>query len=95
MDTILQDLDFLFVYLDDILVASRNPEEHKKHLKILFDRLKDHRLVIKLEKCQFGVSEIDFLGQRVNKDGIKPLPNKFKAIMEFPKLKFRPKNFQP
>ena len=85
MDSILQDLDFLFVYLDDILVASKSPEEHKRHLVLLFDRLQDHGLVIKLEKCQFGVSEIDFLGHRVNKDGIRPLPAKVKAIQTYPK----------
>ena len=70
MDSVLQDLDFLFVYLDDILVASKAQEEHKQHLLALFDRLQAHGLVIKLEKCQFGVPEIDFLGHRVNKGGI-------------------------
>merc|ERR1712051_232485 len=85
MDTVLQDLDFLFVYLDDILVASRTPEEHKHHLQVLFDRLQDHGLVIKPEKCQFGVPEIDFLGHRVDKNGILPLPEKVKAIQTYPK----------
>ena len=75
MDTILQDLDFLFVYLDDILVASKNKEEHKRHLLTLFDRLQEHGLVIKLEKCEFGVTQIDFLGHRVDENGIRPLPN--------------------
>ena len=70
MDSILQDLDFVFVYLDDILVASKNREEHKQHLVILFDRLQTHGLVIKLEKCQFGMDEINFLGHCVDKDGI-------------------------
>merc|ERR1739844_461506 len=85
MDSVLQDLDFLFVYLDDILVASRTPEEHKHHLTVLFDRLQAHGLVIKLEKCQFGVPEIDFLGHRVNKNGILPLPEKVRAIQTYPK----------
>ena len=51
----------------------------------LFDRLQDHGLVIKLDKCQFGVSVIDFLGHWVNKDGILPLPAKVKAIQDYPK----------
>ena len=46
MDNVFQDLDFLFVYLDDVLVASRSRNEHKKHLQILFDRLEEHGLVI-------------------------------------------------
>ena len=85
MDSVLQDLDFLFVYLDDILVASKDKDEHKQHLITLFDRLQAHGLVIKLEKCQFGVPEIDFLGHRVNKDGILPLPEKVRAIQTYPK----------
>ena len=70
---------------DDILVANQSPEEHKRHLRALFDRLQAHGLVIKLEKCQFGVPEIDFLGHRVHKDGILPLPSKVKAIQSYPK----------
>ena len=83
MDSVLQDLDFLFIYLDDILIASETREEHKQHLKILFDRLQEHGLVIKLKKCQFGVAEIDFLGHTVNKYGIQPLPSKVKAITDY------------
>ena len=85
MDDVLGDLDFFFVYLDDILVASRNLEEHKQHLIILFNSLQEHGLIIKLEKCQFEVLEIDFLGHAVDKHGIKPLASKVMAIKEFPK----------
>ena len=85
MDSVLQDLDFVFVYLDDILVASRNHTDHKAHLQILFDRLQAHGLVVKPEKCQLGVPEIDFLGHRVSRDGIRPLPSKVKSIVDFPR----------
>ena len=77
-------MDFVFVYLDDIFIASKNREEHKGHLKALFDRLQEHGLVVKVEKCLFGVPEIDILGHRVSCDGIRPLPAKVKAITEFP-----------
>ena len=83
MDSALAGLDFLFVYLDDILVASRSEAEHTEHLRLLFDRLEEHGLVVKVEKCQFGVSEIDFLGHRVSSKGIKPLPTKVHAIQNF------------
>ena len=63
-------LEFVFVYLDDILIASESATEHKEHLRILFDRLEEHGLVVKKEKCLFGVSEIDFLGHRVDSNGI-------------------------
>ena len=85
MDSVLQDLEFVFVYLDDILVASQNHADHKAHLQILFDRLTAHGLVIKPEKCQLGVSEIDFLGHRVDRHGIRPLPSKVKSIVDFPR----------
>ena len=85
MDSIFQDLVFVFVYMDDILVASRNKKEHKLHLSTLFDRLQAHGLVIKLEKCKFGLAEIDFLGHRVSKDGIRPLQSKVDAVRNFPK----------
>ena len=84
MDSTLAGLDFLFVYLDDILVASNSVLEHKEHLLLLFDRLEEHGLVVKVEKCLFGVPEIDFLGHRVSSEGIRPLPTKVHAIEKFP-----------
>jgi hypothetical protein len=84
MDSALSGLDFLFVYLDDILIASESATEHKEHLRQLFDRLEEHGLVVKVEKCLFGVTEIDFLGHRVSRNGIRPLPSKVLAIEKFP-----------
>ena len=85
MHTVLQGLDnFLFVYLDDVLVASRSRNEHISHLKTLFARLETNGLVIKSEKCVFGVAEIDFLGHRVTKQGITPLPSKVETIRTYP-----------
>ena len=83
MDFALAGLEFLFVYLDDILIASKSEAEHKKHLCLLFDRLEEHGLVVKVKKCQFGVPEIDFLGHKVSSKGIKPLPTKVQAIQNF------------
>ena len=56
MDTVYQSLDFVFVYLDDILIviASSSHHEHQKYLKILFKKLLSHGLLINLEKCEFG-----------------------------------------
>ena len=51
---------------------------------MLFDRLEENGLVVKTKKCILGVSEIDFLGHRVSKDGILPLPAKVRAISSFP-----------
>lgn len=56
MDSVLRDMPFLFVYLDDILVASTSDEEHMAHLRQLFVRLSEHGLIINPAKCQFGQS---------------------------------------
>ena len=83
MDTVCQGLDCVFVYIDDILVASRNAAEHKIHLRQLFQRLQDNDLVINVAKCQFGRTEIDFLGHRITRYGATPLPDKVEAINQF------------
>ena len=84
MDEILCDLDFLFVYMDDVLVASRTMEEHIEHFRQLFQRLAAHDLVVSPAKCQFGQRRIEFLGHTVTKDGMEPLPEKVAAISQFP-----------
>ena len=83
MDEILSDLDYLFIYMDDVLVASRFMEEHTEHFRKLFRRLAAHDLVVSPGKCQFGQMRIEFLGHTVTKDGMKPLPEKVAAISEY------------
>ena len=85
MDSVLRDLPFLFVYLDDILVASTSKSQHLTHLRKLFERLSQHGLIVNPAKCQFGLSTIDFLGHRVTKDGALPLPSKVEAVAQFPR----------
>ena len=85
MDEVLRGLEFCYAYLDDILVASSNSEEHLTHLRTLFQRLREYGVVINSAKCVFGAQEVDFLGFRVNKHGTRPLPEKVKAIHEYPK----------
>lgn len=80
MDGILRDIPFTFVYVDDILVASRSHKEHLEHLQQLFQLLSDNGLVINKGKCVFGVSELDFLGHRVTAQGIRPLPDRVAAL---------------
>ena len=84
MDTVCQDLDCVFVYLDDILVASTSHARHLVDLRALFDHLQQFGLVINPAKCVFDVAEIDFLGHRINHCGAVPLPAKVAAIQQLP-----------
>ena len=87
MDTVFQGISCVFVYLDDVLVASDSEQQHIEDLHTVFTRLKNFGLVIRLEKCVFGVSAIDFLGHNVSKAGSVPLPSKVDAIKDFPRPK--------
>ncbi|KAK7930700.1 hypothetical protein WMY93_007095 [Mugilogobius chulae] len=85
MDSVLRGLDFIFVYLDDILVASSSDEEHRAHLREVFRRLETHGLIINPAKCQFGLPVIEFLGHRISAQGAVPLPAKVQAVADFPR----------
>ena len=84
IDEVLRDLHFSYAYIDDVLIASSNPQEHKQHLKQVFDRFKQFGVIVNPTKCQFGVSELTFLGHSLNSQGIRPLQDKVKVIQEFP-----------
>ena len=85
MDRVAQGLINIFVHLGDILIASETPEQHDTDLRTLFQRLQQHGLVVNRSKCVFGAKEIDFLGHRVTAAGIVPLPEKVRAIRDFPR----------
>ena len=74
----------VFIYLDDILVASSSPSKHLRDLTAIFDHLEQHGLVIHPGKCVFGVTEITFLSHVVNAEGIQPMPIRVTAIQDFP-----------
>ncbi|XP_049522520.1 MAM and LDL-receptor class A domain-containing protein 2 [Dermacentor silvarum] len=63
---------------------NRKSEHHIHHLVQLFHRLAEYGLIINRAKCKFGTPELDFIGYRADKDGIRPLPLKVQAIQEFP-----------
>lgn len=83
INEVLQGLPFVFSYIDDIAIASENIEEHREHLKIVFQRLRDYGLSINVSKCVFGKSEVKFLGHQITVDGIQPLPEKVKVIQDY------------
>ena len=73
MDVVCRGLDFVFVYLDNILIASSSKGEHHSHLRQLFERLHRNGLIIHLAKSKFGCSELDFLGHHVSRHGVLPM----------------------
>ena len=83
MDHVTRRLDFVFVYLDDLLVTSPDHRTHKKHLKILFTHLAEYGIIIGPEKCQFGTTKLSFLGHHVSAAGISPLASAVDAIVNF------------
>ena len=72
------------VFIDDILVYSKDWEEHRHHLHLVLDTLRQNKLYAKLSKCEFWLEKVNFLGHMVSKDGIEVDPAKVTAIMEWP-----------
>jgi hypothetical protein len=74
---------FMVVFIDDILIYSKNEEEHARHLRIVLTRLREHQLYAKFSKCVFWLEEIRFLGHVLSANGIVVDPSKVKDILEW------------
>jgi len=74
--------DFVISYIDDILIYSNTIEEHHIHVKKVLKKLLESNLYVKLEKCEFDISETTFLGYVLSKDGMKMNKEKVKAIFD-------------
>ena len=84
-DVLFDFLDtFVVVYLDDIVIYSPNLEDLLAHLKKVFDRLREHQLYVKMEKCEFAQTEIKFLGHLISKSLIRMDGAKVAAIRDWP-----------
>ena len=84
MDSIFGQTSNCLVYIDDLLVFSDTPEEHKQHLRTVLSKLQANGLIVRPDKCVFGAQEVDFLGHRITANGILPLPSKVSAIKNYP-----------
>jgi hypothetical protein len=79
----MNELDkFVVVFIDDILIYSKNEAEHVKHLRIVLQRLRDHKLYAKFSKCEFWLDSVKFLGRTISKDGISMDPSKVQEVMD-------------
>jgi hypothetical protein len=80
----MNELDkFVVVFIDDILIYSKSLVEHAKHLHIVLQRLRDHKLYAKFSKCEFWLDSVKFLGHTINKDGISVDPSKVQEVMDW------------
>jgi hypothetical protein len=84
MDSLLKHLPFVFCYLDDINIASHSLEEHLEHLQQIFTIQQENGLQINPAKCVFAAAAVEFLGHRVDQDGVWPLQRYMQAISDFP-----------
>ncbi|WVZ49169.1 hypothetical protein U9M48_000546 [Paspalum notatum var. saurae] len=73
----MNELDkFVVVFIDDILIYSKSEEEHKEHLRIVLNRLREHKLYAKFSKCAFWLKEVSFLGHILSEKGVAVDPSK-------------------
>jgi hypothetical protein len=74
---------FVVVFIDDILVYSKNEEEHAGHLHVVLQRQREHRLYAKLSKCDFWLKEIKFLGHTISQAGIAVDLDKVQEVLNW------------
>ena len=84
MDQILQGMEKTICYLDDILVTGSNETEHLKTLEEVLQRLHSYGIKVRLDKCKFMQKSVEYLGHKVDADGLHPTTAKIKAVVEAP-----------
>ena len=84
VNKVLEGLNFTFGYLDDILVFSKNMEEHLQHVRILFERLHQADLKLTKRKCNFLKAHVQYLGHYISGQGLEPIPEKLESLQNMP-----------
>jgi hypothetical protein len=74
---------FVIVFIDDILIYSKNKEDHAKHLRIALQVLREHQLYAKFSKCEFWLDQVEFLGHVISKEGIAINPSKVQSVLDW------------
>ena len=84
MDAMLDGLDYMMVYLDDILIKTKNTEQHKKHVQEVFKRINEYSFKLRPEKCEVFMERMKYLGEIIDQKGRKPNPERMKAMKNMP-----------
>ena len=82
MDALFRHLPFVRVYLDDLLIASADTNEHLQHLRSVFEILRSSKLTLNSAKCLLAKEDVVFLGYHINSEGFKPPEDRVTAILE-------------
>jgi hypothetical protein len=77
---------FVVVFIDNILIYSKNLEDHARHLHIILQRLREHHLYAKFSKYEFWLDTVKFLGHTISNDGIYVDPSKVQKVMDWKTL---------
>jgi hypothetical protein len=75
---------FVVVFIDDILIYSKDEIEHEEHLRCILETLRNHQLYAKFKKCEFWLREVAFLGHVISKEGVRVDPKKIEAVEKWP-----------
>jgi hypothetical protein len=73
---------FMVIYLNDILIYSRNEDEYYNHVRQVLTRLRKNNLFYKLSKCEFNIKEVEFLGFLIGTKGVQADPKQIRSIIE-------------
>ena len=84
MEKLLQGLDGVVCFMDDVLIYATTEEEHDQRLRSVLDRIASAGVTLNLLKCLFKQKEIKFLGLIINEEGVSPDPEKIRAIVDMP-----------
>ncbi|KAL4123291.1 hypothetical protein QTP88_015489 [Uroleucon formosanum] len=84
IDEVTNGLDLCYACIDDILVFAKSEEDHKQHLRVLFEKLSDYGVTVNSKKCVLGTTEVKFLGYLVSSEGTRPPPERVDVLRQYP-----------